>query len=168
MITRDNTPGALTLLLTPYANFCPVASQHRQCSSSSSPSPPVLGPSPTALGLDHAGCGVRLQLALGMAFSPTFQISTRLDVAPAMKAPSGVKASATMGDSIVRKALGLFSGMRAFQTRIEQSSLPDAMSRSSSAGFACRGCHASAVMADECAAIDRRWPVSSQSCRQKR
>lgn len=132
----------LTLLFEPYASLCPLASQHKQCSSSSSGSELVLG-------LAQPWCGGRLQLALGVVDCPTFQIRTWLDVAPAMKAPSGVNASRTMGESIVKKHLALLSGRRAFHIRIAQSSPPVAMRRSSSTfGWeGGRGCHAMVVMA---------------------
>ena len=124
----------LTRLLAPYASFCPDASQHRQCVSSSSGSL-------FSFGLSQPGCGVRLQLARGTAWSPTFQIRIRSTVAPAMKAPSGVKDSATTGSPIVMVYLALFSGTRAFQINTSPSSPPDASNLSSSAGLVCRGCH---------------------------
>ena len=95
-------------------------SQHRQCSSSSS----------VSLGLSQPGCGGLFQQARGMLALPTFQMRTCVDVAPAMKAPSGVKARRTMGESMVRKHLALLSGLRAFHIRMAQSSPPVAMRRS--------------------------------------
>ena len=132
----------LTLLLDPYASLCPLASQHRQCSSSSSESE-------FALGLSHPGCGGLLHVARGIPVLPTFQIRTWLDVAPAKKAPSGVKASRTIGESMFRKHLALLPGAFAFQISIAQSSPPVAISRSSFT-FGCvggRGCHAMVVIA---------------------
>jgi len=84
-----------------------------------------------------------------MAKLSTFQINTCRVVAPAIKAPSGVKASRTIGESIVKKHFDLASGFRAFQIRIAQSSPPVAIRRSSSAS-GCEGgsgCHAIVVMA---------------------
>ncbi|KAK1250958.1 hypothetical protein MKX07_005513 [Trichoderma sp. CBMAI-0711] len=58
---------------------------------------------------------------------------TLLGVAPAIKAPSGVKARRTTGKSIVKKHFGLLSGLLAFQIRMAPSSPPVAINRSSSA-----------------------------------
>lgn len=158
--TRNISRLPLTLLLAPYASLWPSQSHARQCSSSSSVSELVLG-------LSHPGCGIRLQLALGMTCSPTFHIKMRPAVAPAMNAPSGVNASPTMGESIVRKHRAFLSALRAFQMSIAQSSPPLARSRSSSGvgASAGSGCHCSAVIVPECAEIDCRCPVSSHSWR---
>jgi len=133
--------GGRTRLLAPYANLCPEASQPRQCVSSSSGSLFIRG-------LSQPGCGVRLQLARGMACSPTFQMRIRSTVAPAIKAPSGVKARPTTGSPIVMVHLALFSGTRAFQMKMSPSSPAEASNLSSSAGLACSGCHWSAVTSD--------------------
>ena len=156
---QERVPHPLTRLFEPYASLCPLMSQQRQCSSSSSESD-------VPFGLSQPGCGGRFQLARGIEWLSTFHISTWRDVAPAMNAPSGVKASRTMGESIVKKHFALLSGLRAFQIRIAQSSPPVAISRSSSC-TACvggNGCQAIVVMAPWCAEMDRRCPDSSQSC----
>lgn len=155
---QQATTAILTLLFEPYASFCPLTSQHRQCSSSSSDSEPPFG-------LSQPGCGGLFQLALGIVWLSTFHINTCREVAPAIKAPSGVKASRTIGESMVRKHFALLSGFLAFHINMAQSSPPVAISRSSSgaAWFGGSGCQAMVVMAPWWAEIDRLCPDSSQS-----
>ena len=64
-----------------------------------------------------------------------------------MNAPSGVKASATMGGPIVIEHFGLPSSAKAFQMNMAPSSPPEASSRSSAEGADGKGCHAKAVTA---------------------
>lgn len=130
----------------------------------SSSTPSLFSPSPLVLGLSHPGFGLLLQLARGIAWSPTFQIKMRSAVAPAIKAPSGVKASATTGRSIVIEHLGLLSGSRAFHIDMAQSSPPEANNRSSAGGVDCNGCHIRQVMRPKWAVIVRRSPASFHSC----
>jgi hypothetical protein len=81
-----------------------------------------------------------------------------------MKAPSGVKARATTGFSIVMEYLGRLSGLRTFQRKMAPSSPPEARSLSSSGGYACNGCHWREVITPMWALIGLLWPDWSQSC----
>jgi hypothetical protein len=70
-------------------------------------------------------------------------------VAPAIKAPSGVKESATTADPIVIEHLDLDSDERAFQMLMAPSSPEDASNRSESSPSPdgnCIGCQANEVI----------------------
>lgn len=84
---------------TPNASLWPFASQLKQCWSSVSGSPFK----PFILGLSPPGGRLRFHAARGKAYSPTLKIKIRSLVAPAKKAPSGVKDRPTTGlSSMVR------------------------------------------------------------------
>lgn len=134
----------------------PVESQPKQCSSSSSDSGFIRG-------LSQPGWGRRLQLARGMPWSPTFQMSILSLVAPARNAPSGVNASATIAGPIVIEHFAAPSVASAFHMNIAPSSPPDANNLSVSITGGCVGCQANAVTASQWASIERRLPELSHT-----